>query len=156
MKVQSIALVAGFGLLTACGGGGEPEVTDPYADLPEGTLLVRFEANPEIEDGQCNPNVHYALRTDQEFILFNANYEIVDQSLTGSSASLVNEDASGVATTTIELNMFDPYPTPCSELEVRAQDLKCRTEFDDDTNLCPAQLFEGTEIFATFRELPTY
>ena len=53
--------------LAACGAETEAPV-DPYADLAEDSILVRFEANPEIEDGQCNPNVHYAMRTTEETI----------------------------------------------------------------------------------------
>ena len=149
--------IAAFGLtiaLAAC--GSEPVVEDPYADLAENTLLVRFEANPDLEDGQCNPNVHYALRTTEEFILLNANYEVVDQNLTGSGISLSNADGSGVATVTAELSMFDAYPMACSELSVRTQDLKCRTETDDQTDICPSVVYEGTEMFASFRELPDY
>ena len=155
MRVQSIAALAGFGLLAACG-SQEPVVTDPYADLADGTLLVRFEANPDIEEGQCNPNVHYALRTDEEYILFSANYEVGDQKLSGSGASLFNEDDGGIATTTMELSMFDAYPVPCSELQIRSQEFSCRTEQDEDTNVCPAQQYEGTEMFAAFREAPNY
>jgi hypothetical protein len=149
--------IAAFGLtiaLAAC--GSEPVVEDPYADLAENTLLVRFEANPDLEDGQCNPNVHYALRTTEEFILLNANYEVVDQNLTGSGISLSNADGSGVATVRAELSMFDAYPMACSELSVRTQDLKCRTETDDQTDICPSVVYEGTEMFASFRELPDY
>ena len=149
--------IAAFGLtlvLAAC--GGEQGIEDPYADLAEGEMLVRFEANAELADGQCNPNVHYAMRTTEEFILINANYEVVDQNLTGSGASLVNEDDSGVARTTIELNMFDPYPVACSELSVRVQDLTCRTEDESDSAPCPSPKFEGTEMFGSFRGLPNY
>lgn len=149
--------IAALGLtmsIAAC--GSEPVAEDPYADLAESTLLVRFEANPDLEDGQCNPNVHYAMRTTEEFILLNANYEVVDQNLTGSGVSLSNAEGSGVATTTAELNMFDPYPMACSELSVRAQDLKCRTEADDQTDICPSVVYEGTEMFASFRGLPDY
>lgn len=149
--------IAAFGLtliVAAC--GGEPGIEDPYADLAEGEMLVRFEANAEIPDGQCNPNVHYAMRTTEEFILLNANYEVVDQSLTGSGASLVNEGGSGVARTTIELNMFDPYPVACSELNLRVQELTCRTEDDSDRAPCPSPKFEGTEMFGSFQGLPNY
>ena len=154
MKTQSAILAISIGLVSAC--SGEPAVTDPYADLAEDTLLVRFEANPNIEDGTCNPNVHYALRTSEEFILINANYEVVDQSLTGTGASLINEESSGIARTTIELNMFDPYPLPCDQLQVRVQDLSCRTEHADDSTPCPSPQFEGTDMFASFRGLPDY
>ncbi|MEL7055975.1 MAG: hypothetical protein AAGL97_15990 [Pseudomonadota bacterium] len=149
--------IAAFGLtliVAAC--GGEPGIEDPYADLAEGEMLVRFEANAEIPDGQCNPNVHYAMRTTEEFILLNANYEVVDQSLTGSGASLFNEGGSGVARTTIELNMFDPYPVACSELNLRVQELTCRTEDDSDRAPCPSPKFEGTEMFGSFQGLPNY
>lgn len=148
---------AAFGLtliVAAC--GGEPGIEDPYANLAEGEMLVRFEANAEIPDGQCNPNVHYAMRTTEEFILLNANYEVVDQSLTGSGASLVNEDGSGVARTTIELSMFDPYPVACSDLNLRVQELTCRTEDDSDRAPCPSPKFVGTEMFGSFRGLPNY
>ena len=153
MKIK----IAAFGLtliVAAC--GGEPGIEDPYADLAEGEMLVRFEANDEIPDGQCNPNVHYAMRTTEEFILLNANYEVVDQSLTGSGASLFNEGGSGVARTTIELNMFDPYPVACSELNLRVQELTCRTEDDSDRAPCPSPKFEGTEMFGSFQGLPNY
>ena len=149
--------IAAFGLtlaIAAC--GSEPTAEDPYADLAEATLLVRFEANPELEDDQCNPNVHYALRTTEEYVLLNANYEVVDQNLTGSGVSLSNTDGTGVATVTAELNMFDAYPSACSELTVRTQDLKCRTEADDQTDICPSVVYEGTDMFANFRELPDY
>lgn len=153
MKTRSVAIALSLAL-AAC--GSEPTVDDPYADLAENTLLVRFEANAELPDGQCNPNVHYALRTTEEYILLNANYEVVDQSLTGSGASLHNADDNGVAVVTIELNMFDPYLMPCSELEVRVQQLSCRTEDESDGAPCPNPQYEGTEMFANFRGLPDY
>lgn len=140
--------------IAAC--GSSPEVEDPYASLNDDSLLVRFEANSELPEGQCNPNVHYALRTSEEYILMNANFEVVDHNLTGSGASLVNQDDSGIAVTTIELNMFDAYPVPCSELEVKVQDLTCRTEDEVDSAPCPNPVFEGTEMFAAFRGLPDY
>lgn len=149
--------ITAFGLtlmIAAC--GSEPEIVDPYADLAEDEMLVRFEANAELPEGQCNPNVHYAMRTSEEYILLNANYEIVDQSLTGSGASLVNEDDSGVARTTIELNMFDPYPVACSDLRVRVQELTCRTDDDSDRAPCPTPKFEGTDMFGSFEGLPNY
>lgn len=154
MKRELLSIAMATGLIAAC--GGEPEVADPYAELGEDTLWVRFEANPNLEPGQCNPNIQYALRTDEEFILINANYEVVDQSITGTGASLNNEDGSGIALTTSELNMFDPYPLPCSELTVRVMDLTCRTETDVDSTPCPNPQFEGTEMFASFRGLPDY
>ncbi len=149
-----IGSVAAIAVLTAC--GSESVNEDPYADLAEGEILVRFEANAELPEGQCNPNVHYAMRTTEEYILLNANYEVVDQNLTGSGASLINEDGSGIARTTIELNMFDPYPAACSELRVRAQELTCRTDDDSDSAPCPSPKFEGTEIFGSFEGLPNY
>lgn len=141
-------------LTVAC--GGEPDVTDPYADLAEGELLVRFEANAETADGECNPNVHYALRTTEAYILLNASYEIVDQDLTGSGVSLVNEDDSGVARTTMELNMFGPYSAACADLSLRVQALTCRISDGDDAQPCPTPKFVGTDMFASFRGLPDY
>ncbi|NQY13521.1 MAG: hypothetical protein HRT81_06655 [Henriciella sp.] len=153
MKTQ----IAAIGLsLTIAACGSAPEVEDPYASLAEDSLLVRFEANAELPEGQCNPNVHYALRTSEEYILLNANFEVVDHNLTGSGASLVNQDDSGIAVTTIELNMFDRYPVPCSELQVKVQDLTCRTEENGDNTPCPNPVYEGTDMFASFRELPDY
>ena len=153
MKTQMSAIGLSL-MLAACGSG--PEVEDPYAALGEDSLLVRFEANADLPEDQCNPNVHYALRTSEEYILLKANFEVVDHNLTGSGASLANEDASGIAVTTIELTMFDAYPVPCSELEVRVQDLTCRTEDDADSAPCPNPVYEGTELFAAFRGLPDY
>lgn len=141
-------------VIAAC--GGTTNVVDPYADLAEDELLVRFEPNAEIPEGQCNPNVHFAIRTSEEYILLNANFEVVDQSLSGSGASLANEDGSGVAHTTIALNMFDSYPAACSDLQLRVQELTCRTEDDADSDPCPTPKFEGTEMFASFRGLPDY
>jgi hypothetical protein len=153
MKTQITAIGLSL-VIAAC--GSEPVAEDPYASLGEDSLLVRFEANTELPEGQCNPNVHYALRTSEEYILLNANFEVVDHNLTGSGASLVNQDDSGIAVTTIELNMFDPYPVPCSELQVKVQDLTCRTEDNADSTPCPNPMYEGTEMFASFRELPDY
>jgi|GEM_PF-3501045 len=152
IKSNVAALALAMGLISACGG---TEVIDPYADLGEDTLLVRFEANPEIEDGQCNPNVHYALRTGEEYILLNANF-VVGDNITGSGLSLANVEESGVARTTSELNMFDAYEQPCAELEVQVQDLTCRTENESDGAPCPSPQYEGTEMFGNFRGLPTY
>ena len=153
MKTQITAIGLSL-IIAAC--GSEPVTEDPYASLAEDSLLVRFEANAELPEGQCNPNVHYALRTSEEYILLNANFEVVDHNLTGSGASLVNQDDSGIAVTTIELNMFDPYPVPCSELQVKVQDLTCRTEENGDNTPCPNPVYEGTDMFASFRELPDY
>ncbi|MEO0450797.1 MAG: hypothetical protein AAFZ74_10820 [Pseudomonadota bacterium] len=141
--------------LAACGAETDAPV-DPYADLAEDTILVRFEANPEIEDGQCNPNVHYAMRTTEETILLNVNFEVVDQGITGSGLAIFDEEKTGVARNTGELNMFDPYPMPCSDLSIRVSDLTCRLEDQDSGELCPNPVYEGTEIFASFRGLPTY
>lgn len=146
---QGFAIIAATLGLCACGNEAA-ETVDPYADLAEGTVLVRFEANPEISEDQCNPNVHYAMRTSEGSILINANYEIVDQSLNGSGFGIVDRENTGIATSTSEFNMFDAYPVPCSELDVRVQDLTCRTEDDEDTNVCPTPKFEGTEMFGTF------
>ncbi|MEM6557162.1 MAG: hypothetical protein AAF642_14885 [Pseudomonadota bacterium] len=149
--------ITAFGLtLMLAGCGTETEIVDPYADLAQDEMLVRFEANAEIPEGQCNPNVHYAMRTTEEFILLNANYEVVDQNLTGSGTSLVNEEDSGVARRTIELNMFDPYPVACSDLQIRVQEFTCRTEDDADSAPCPSPKFEGTEMFGSFEGLPNY
>ena len=71
MKTQTILI--GLSLaLAAC--DGAPEAADPYAELGEDSLLVRFEANPNIAEDQCNPNVHYAMRTTEESILLNVNF----------------------------------------------------------------------------------
>lgn len=149
-----LAVAGAAGLLAAC--SGDPAQTDPYAELAEDTLLVRFEANLAVPEGQCNPNVHYALRTEEEYVRLNANFEVVDQNLTGAGGSLVNEDESGIARTTMELNVFDPYPLPCSELHVRVQGLSCTTDSDPDSVPCPTPQFEGTDMFASFRGLPDY
>ncbi|MEL7111592.1 MAG: hypothetical protein AAGK93_01470 [Pseudomonadota bacterium] len=141
--------------LAACGAETEAPV-DPYADLAEDSILVRFEANPEIEDGQCNPNVHYAMRTTEETILLNVNFEVVDQGITGSGLAIFDEEKTGVARNTGELNMFDPYPMPCSDLSIRVSDLTCRLEDQDSGELCPNPVYEGTDMFASFRALPTY
>lgn len=149
--VLGILVLAGLG---AC--GSEPEVSDPYADLSEGTLLVRFEANPDIPEGQCNPNVHYAMRSADPTHFLNANFEIVDQNLNGSGFAIFDEDGSGVARNTVEFNMFDPYPVSCSELQIRARELRCRLESETDSQPCPNPVFEGTEMFASFDGLPDF
>jgi len=153
MKTQ-LSLIALSLAVTAC--GSTTEAADPYADLAEDSLLVRFEANPEIEEGMCNPNVHYALRTTDESIRLNVNYEIVDQSLSGSGFAIFNADGTGVATGSSELNIFDPYPLPCSELSIRVSDLVCIYGDQDDGETCPNPVYEGTEMFASFRELTIY
>lgn len=154
MKRNLMSAALATALLAACG-GGEPEVVDPYADLADDTLLVRFEANPEVEDGQCNPKVHYALRTSEAYIFANANYQVGDN-LSGSGINLANPEDSGVARTDAELNMFEAYDQPCSELHVKVSDLSCRTEAEADASPCPSPQFEGTEMFASFRGLPDY
>ncbi|MCR9270511.1 MAG: hypothetical protein NXH72_11025 [Hyphomonadaceae bacterium] len=153
MKAK-LTLVALSAALAACGGADTP--VDPYADLAEETLLVRFEANPEVAEGQCNPKVHYALRTTEETILLNVNYEVVDQNLNGSGLAIFDEDQSGVARNTADFTMFDPYDMACSELNIRVSDLTCRTEDEDNAAPCPSPQFEGTEMFASFRGLPNY
>ena len=154
MKPIWFATAICLSVVSAC--GGETAVEDPFAGLAEESLLVRFEANPEIEDGTCNPNVHYAMRTAGETILINANFEVVDQNLTGSGLAIFDDDETGVARNTGELNMFDPYPVPCSELSVRVQELTCRKDDSDAGTQCPNPVFEGTEMFANFRGLPNY
>ena len=153
MKTQTILIGAGL-VIAAC--GGAPETTDPYADLPEDSILVRFETNPEIEDGMCNPNVHYAMRTTEAAIFINANYEVVDQSLTGTGTAIVDPEKTGIASRTEQLSMFDAYPLPCAELTVRVSDLTCRLEDEQDGKTCPNPIFEGTEMFGAFRGLPNY
>ncbi|GAB5455820.1 MAG: hypothetical protein Hens2KO_20490 [Henriciella sp.] len=153
--MKTRAIMIGLSLaVAAC--GGAPEAADPYADLAENSLLVRFEANPDIAEGMCNPNVHYAMRTTEESVLLNVNFEVVDQSLSGSGLAIFDADQSGIAKNTGELNMFDPYPLACSELTVRVSDLTCRLEDQDDGEPCPNPVFEGTEMFAGFRGLPNY
>lgn len=88
MKQNLVYLIAGVAL-AAC--GGAPVAEDPYADLPEDSLLVRFEANPEIAEDQCNPNVHYAMRTTEEAILLNVNFEVNRQDITGSGLAIFDE-----------------------------------------------------------------
>lgn len=154
MKKQLVGSILATAFIGACG-GSEPEIADPYADLAEDTLLVRFEANPSVEDGQCNPNVHYALRTSEAYILANANF-VVGDNHSGSGINLANLEESGVARTDVELNMFGAYDQPCSELQVRVMDLTCRTEAETDGSPCPSPQFEGTEMFASFQGLPDY
>jgi len=154
MKSIIVSVALATSLLAACS-GETPEPVDPYADLGEDTLLVRFEANPEIEDGQCNPNVHYALRTSEAYIFTNVNYAVGDN-ITGSGINLANLEESGVARTNAELNMFDAYESPCAELHVKVTSLTCRTEAETDGSPCPSPRFEGTEMFASFRGLPDY
>ena len=145
--------VAGL-LLSGC--GGAPEAADPYADLAEDSLLVRFDANPDIAADACNPNIRYAMRTTQESVLLSVNFEVVDQSISGSGLAIFDADQTGVATNTGELNMFDPYPLPCSELTVRVMEITCRKDDEDPGDPCPNPVFEGTEMFASFRGLPNY
>ena len=80
------------------GGLRAPEAVDPYADLGEDSILVRFEANAELDADQCNPNVHYALRTTEDYVFVNVNYAVGDN-ITGSGINLANLDDTGVATT---------------------------------------------------------
>ena len=152
MKKQIGGSVLAMALVSACG-ANEPEVVDPYADLAEGTTLVRFEANPNVEAGQCNPNVHYALRTSEAYIFANAAFAVGDNH-TSSGINLANLEESGVARTYAELNMFGAYEQPCSELQVRFMDLTCRAEAETDSSPCPSPRFEGTEMFASFQGLP--
>lgn len=148
-------MMVGLGLaVAAC--GGAPEAADPYADLAENSLLVRFEANPDIAEDACNPDIHYAMRTTQESVLLNVNFEIVDQSISGSGLAIIDADQTGVATNTGELNMFDPYPMACSELTVRVTEITCRKDDNDPGQPCPNPVFEGTDMFASFRGLPNY
>lgn len=152
MKTPILLTMLAVGGVCAC--GSDPVATDPHATLPDNALLVRFEANPDIADGQCNPNVHYALRSAEETHLINASFEVVDQSLNGAGFGIFDETGSGVASNTFEFNMFDPYPVSCSELQIRVQDLNCRLESQSDSQPCPNPVFEGTEMFAGFTGLP--
>lgn len=139
-------------LMTACADIAEP--VDPYADLAENSLLVRFEVNPDVAEGTCNPNVHYAMRTTEDVYLLNANFEIGD-GITGAGLAIFDAEKTGIARNTGELNMFEAYPTPCSDLQVKIQDLTCRLETEIDAQPCPNPVFEGTEMFASFRGLPS-
>lgn len=169
-----LAVCAGAVLVSACATNtvglvpsetlGDP-VSDPGPSITEAetvaepgsdSLVVSFEANADVEDGQCNPIVHYALRTDEELILLNANYEVVGQNLSGSGLALFKQDDPDIARNSGELNMFDPYPLPCSELQVRVMDLSCRLEDADDSKPCPDPIYEGTEMFGSFRGLPNH
>ena len=151
MRNRFLFGVIATSLITACAETAEP--VDPYAGLAENSLLVRFEANPDVADGECNPNIHYALRTSEEVYLLNVNFE-VGGDLTGAGLAIFDADKTGVARNTGEFNMFQAYPTPCSELQVRMQDLTCRLETEIDAQPCPNPVFEGTEMFASFRGLP--
>lgn len=150
MKAQSAVMAMALGLTAAC---GAPEAVDPYADLGEDSILVRFEANAELDADQCNPNVHYALRTTEDYVFVNVNYAVGDN-ITGSGINLANLDDTGVATTDAELNMFDTYDMPCSELHVKVTALSCRLENETDGAPCPSPQFEGADMFASFRGLP--
>ena len=154
MKPIWIASALCLSAISAC--SSDTEIDDPYADLAEESLLVRFEANPDAEEGTCNPKVHYAMRTGGKTILINANFEVVDQNLSGSGLAIFDEDETGVARNTGELTMFEPYPVACSELSIRVQDLTCRSEDSDVGAQCPNPVYEGTDMFASFRGLPTY
>lgn len=154
MRLSVLLTMLALGGVSAC--GSDPVATDPYADLADGTLLVRFEANPDIAEGQCNPNVHYAMRSTESTHLINANFEVVDQNLNGSGFAIFDETGSGVVSNTVEFNMFDPYPAPCAELQIRVQEITCRLESQTDSQPCPNPVFEGTEMFASFRGLPDY
>ena len=153
MKQQLVVLIAGIAL-TAC--GGAPEADDPYADLAEDSVLVRFEANPDVAEGECNPKVHYAMRTTEETILLNVNFEVNRTDITGSGLAIFDADKTGVANNTGEFTMFDAYPTPCAEVSVRMQDLSCRTEDNSNAKPCPNPVYEGTDMFASFEGLPTF
>ena len=130
--------------------------TEADGALPENTLRVRFEPNSELAVDQCNPKIHFALRTAEDVILINANFEVVDQSITGSGLALFDQDGSGIANNSTDLNLFDPYPVACEKLQIRVQDLSCRLEDEQDSAPCPNPTFEGTEMFASFRGLPDY
>lgn len=147
ISVVGLAIILG-----ACGSG--PEIADPYVNLAEETLLVRFEVDENIPEGQCNPNVHYAMRTNEAAHLINANFEVVDQNITGSEFRITDDNGSGVARNTVEFDMFDPYPVPCAELQVRLQDLTCSLESEPNSQPCPNPVFEGTEMFASFSGPP--
>lgn len=153
MKTQA-SFIAASVVLAAC--GGAPEVVDPYADLAEDSILVKFETNPDLTEGECNPNVLYAMRTEEEAILLNVNFEVNRADITGSGLAIFDREQTGVATNTGELNMFDPYPMPCSDLTLRVMDLTCRTEDESDAQACPNPVYEGTDMFASFEGLPTY
>lgn len=151
MKTRTASIALAMSLTAACSDGAV-EPVDPYADLGEGTLLVRFEANPNIGEGQCNPNVHYALRTSEDYIFANVNYAVADN-ITGSGINLANLEQSGVARTNADLNLFEAYDHPCAELHLQVLDLSCRTEAETDGAPCPSPRYEGTEMFASFRGL---
>lgn len=152
MKIKMASIALAMSLAAACS-GGEVEPVDPYADLGQGTLLVRFEANPNVGQGQCNPNVHYALRTSEDYIFANVNY-VVAEHLTGAGINLANLEDSGVARTNAALNLFEAYDRPCAELHVQVTDLTCRTEAETEGAPCPSPQYDGTEMFASFRGLP--
>nr|WP_070960183.1 hypothetical protein [Hyphomonas sp. Mor2] len=152
MKTQIGSIALAMSLLTACS-SETAEVVDPYADLDGETLLVRFEPNPDVEDSMCNPNVHYAMRTPEDYIFLNVNYAVGDN-ITGSGINLANLEDSGVARTNSELNMFEAYDRPCAELQVKVTSLTCRTAAESDGSPCPSPRYEGTEMFASFQGLP--
>ncbi len=137
--------------LAACGGAEIAEPVDPYADLGD-QLLVRFEANPEIEAGQCNPKVHYALKSDMEALRLNVNLVINDSDLLGSGFSLIPRDVPGVITADETLSLFDPVAQACSDITVTVQELTCREGESEETSACPPFKFEGTDMFAAFTE----
>ena len=96
------------------------------------------------------------MRATEESLRLNVNYEVVDQSLSGSGFAIFNADQSSVATGSSELNIFDFYPLPCSEPSIRGSDLTCVYGGQDDGEVYPNPVFEGTEMFASFRSLPDY
>ncbi|MDJ0921481.1 MAG: hypothetical protein QNI84_10150 [Henriciella sp.] len=153
MKPIALAL-ASAAILVACQ-GDPPASTDPYADLG-GALRVSFEANPETPEGQCNPNVAYAYRSDLESIRLNVTYLINGESFASSGFAIIDtsEDGEGdVLAATTPLSLFDPYDMPCSDLSVSLHELTCRTGAEsDETMPCPAAAFVGTDLFASFAE----
>ncbi|MEM8616974.1 MAG: hypothetical protein AAGF20_08575 [Pseudomonadota bacterium] len=153
MKYGRSTLLAASLVVAGCSGGGsEVGAVDPYPSLGSDTLLVRFEANPDIAAGACNPKVLYAMRSSEEAVRINATYVVNKADLIGTGFSIRPSDTPGILSATEDLSMFDPLEGACSDIALELQEITCAIDISDDAAPCPRLQFEGTEIFASFRE----
>ncbi|MEO0549172.1 MAG: hypothetical protein AAFZ91_04565 [Pseudomonadota bacterium] len=151
MKTMMLAL-AGIALLAACEPSpGEPE---PYSDLG-GALRVTFSDNPEVADGQCNPLVEYALRSEDPALRLNVAYLIDDETFASSGFAIVDRSDDGdlnILTASDTMSMFDPFEGACSDITVKVHDFTCQAGESDENVPCPDTAFVGTDMFASFTE----
>ncbi len=150
-----IAALTFAGLLMAC---SENEEVKP-SELPENIIVVSFLPNddPDLSLDVCNPMLDVRMRTDErELLRLNVNLVMDGSKIVGTGQAMIARDTEGVIEIFTEpLTSFRPYEKPCSEVDLSVNEFSCRNSAADDENIqCPEVIFQGIEMFRSFRGIP--